>query len=49
VRDVYNPDDMFYHRLGLRYQFKEHLLLNLVLKSHWARADYIEYGIGYVF
>jgi hypothetical protein len=49
VRDVYNPDDLFYHRIGMRYKIKEHFMLNLVLKSHWARADYVEYGIGYVF
>ncbi len=49
IKDRYNPDDMFYHRVGMRYQCRNGLLLNLVLKSHWAKADYIEYGVGYTF
>lgn len=49
VRDKYQPEDMFYHRTGMRYVFKNGLNINLVLKSHWARADYVEYGIGYTF
>lgn len=47
VRDKYKPADPVYHRLGIRYRFDNGLNLNLTLKSHWARADYIEYGIGY--
>lgn len=47
--DKYNPDDAFYHRVGMRYQATKHLLVNLTLKSHWAKADYVEYGIAYVF
>lgn len=47
VRDKYQPEDPMYHRVGLRYVFNNGLNLNLVLKSHWARADYVEYGIGY--
>ena len=38
-----------YHRVGLRYVFANGININLVLKSHWARADYVEYGIGYTF
>ena len=49
LKDRYNPDAFFYHRVGMRYQCRNGLLLNLVLKSHWAKADYIEYGIGYTF
>lgn len=49
VKDRYNPDALFYHRVGMRYQCRNGLLLNLVLKSHWAKADYIEYGVGYTF
>lgn len=49
VRDKYQPEDPMYHRVGLRYVFDNGLNLNLVLKSHWARADYVEYGIGYTF
>lgn len=47
VRDKYKPEDVFYHRVGMRYVFDKGLNLNLVLKSHWARADYVEFGVGY--
>jgi hypothetical protein len=46
IKDEYNADDYFYHRFGFRYNFNKKLFANLTLKSHWARADYIEYGIG---
>lgn len=49
VRDKFKSEDFFYHRVGLRYVFKNGINANLVLKSHWARADYVEYGIGYTF
>lgn len=49
VKDRYNADDRFYHRLGMRYQFDNGLVANLTLKAHWARADYVEWGIGYTF
>jgi hypothetical protein len=49
VRDKYRPEDAMYHRVGLRYVFDNGINMNLVLKSHWARADYVEYGIGYTF
>ncbi len=49
VRDKYKFVDPFYHRIGLRYVFNNGINIGLVLKSHWARADYVEYGIGYTF
>ncbi len=49
VWDKFSPDDRFYHRVGTRYVFDNGLNLGVTLKSHWARADYIEYGIGYMF
>lgn len=49
VKDRYDPDGQFYHRVGMRYQFDNGITANLVLKSHWAKADYIEYGVGYTF
>lgn len=49
VKDRYNPDGPLYHRIGMRYQFTNGITANLVLKSHWAKADYIEWGIGYTF
>lgn len=47
VRDIYKPVDPFYHRVGLRYVFDNGFNAHVVLKSHWGRADYIEYGIGF--
>jgi len=49
LKDRYDMDDELYHRVGMRYQFDNGLLVNLVLKTHWAKADYVEYGIGYTF
>lgn len=39
---------IFYHRIGLRYELQKRVILNLSLKTHWAKADYVEFGIGYV-
>lgn len=49
VRDKYKPESPVYHRVGMRYVFDNGINMHLVLKSHWAKADYIEYGIGYTF
>ena len=40
-------DGQFYHRYGLKYALGKHCFLNLSLKTHWARADYAELGLGY--
>ncbi|MCH2225074.1 MAG: acyloxyacyl hydrolase [Crocinitomicaceae bacterium] len=47
VKNKYNPYGPLYHRLGFRYMLRNGWNVNIALKSHWARADYIEYGIGY--
>lgn len=49
VYDKFLFDGRFYARLGFKYQIIKHLHVNLGLKSHWAKADYVEYGIGYTF
>ncbi len=49
IKDKYQPEDYFYHRVGMRYYFKNGLNTQVVLKSHWARADYVEWGLGYTF
>ncbi len=46
LKDEYNADDQFYHRVGFRYFVNKNFYLNLTLKSHWAKADYFEYGLG---
>jgi hypothetical protein len=49
LKDKYQPEDAMYHRVGIRYYFKNGLNTQVVLKSHWARADYVEWGLGYTF
>ncbi len=49
VKDKYQPEDFLYHRVGMRYYFKNGINTQIILKSHWARADYVEWGIGYTF
>ncbi len=40
-------DGIFYHRFITRYQLNERLFLNVVLKTHFFKADFAEFGIGY--
>jgi hypothetical protein len=49
VKDKYKPEDPMYHRIGMRYYFKNGLNAQIQLKTHWARADYVEWGFGYTF
>jgi hypothetical protein len=49
IKDKYQPEDFMYHRVGMRYYFPNGLNAQVVLKSHWARADYVEWGLGYTF
>lgn len=49
LRDKYQPESFFYHRIGVRYYFENGLHLNAVLRSNWAVADFTEWGIGYTF
>ncbi len=41
-------DGNFYHRIGSRYYFNK-LFLLMNLKTHFAKADFIEWGLGYTF
>lgn len=49
VMNKYNKDGNFYQRLGGRYYFNKNLTGQLALKTHFAKADYIEFGIGWFF
>lgn len=40
---------LFFHRTGIRYMINEHFMANVTLLTHWAKADYFEWGIGYQF
>ncbi len=43
----YHGNGNLYTRLNSRYFISDKIFLNLALKTHYAVADYIEYGIGY--
>ena len=43
----YKSNGVFYNRYGIRYQFHKHLFANVSLKTHFAKADYFEWGLGY--
>lgn len=40
---------IFFHRIGLRYMVTKHIIANVTLLTHWAKADYFEWGLGYQF
>jgi hypothetical protein len=39
----------YYHRLGFKWVASEHLLVNLSLRTEWARARNVELGLGWRF
>lgn len=36
-----------YNRISVQYLFTENIFGNIAIKSHWGKADCMEYGIGY--
>jgi hypothetical protein len=49
VKNAYSGQGSFYHRFGLRYDVTEHFNVQFMLKTHFAKADHPELGIGYKF
>jgi hypothetical protein len=45
----YQDDGNVYHRIGFKYLCTEHLFINATLRTHYAKADNGEWGIGYRF
>ncbi len=45
----YKKDGGIYQRLGGRYYFKKNIVAHFALKTHFAKADYFELGVGYYF
>ncbi len=43
----FKEDGLFFHRIGLRYYFKNNFVALFTLKTHWAIANYFEFGAGY--
>lgn len=48
LRDQQRLNGALYHRAGLRYAIGKNFYAQLTLKTHFAKADYGELGIGYV-
>ncbi|MCB0409779.1 MAG: acyloxyacyl hydrolase, partial [Flavobacteriales bacterium] len=44
---AYEDNGYIYSKLGSRYYLTDKLFVNLALKTHFAVADFIEYGVGY--
>lgn len=40
-------DGPVYLRTALRYKLSNKAIVNLALKTHWAKADFVEFGLGY--
>jgi hypothetical protein len=49
VIDAYKQDPIFYQRIGMRYHLPHNLTFQICLKTHFAKADFAEFGIGYFF
>jgi hypothetical protein len=47
VVDGQRLNGSLYHRFGLRYALGGNFYAQLTLKTHFAKADYGEFGIGY--
>jgi hypothetical protein len=47
--DPYKDQGPFYHRIGVRWQQGRHLFLNVSLKTHYAKAEIAEWGLGWKF
>ncbi|MBK5286580.1 MAG: acyloxyacyl hydrolase [Bacteroidia bacterium] len=45
----FKDDGSVYHRIGFRYLLSKHMFVNLTLRTHYARADNNEFGLGYKF
>ena len=48
VIDNWKQDGLLYHRLGFNYRINKHFLANFTLKTHFAKADNFELGLGYI-
>lgn len=47
IIDPLDPGGHWYHKFGGRFQITERLWGHFTIKSHWAKADYFEYGLSY--
>ncbi len=47
VYTKFTGNGYFYNRLGVRYYAGKHFIANLTLLTHFVKADFIEWGVGY--
>jgi hypothetical protein len=47
LADRWKTDGVLYHRFGLRYRVSPRVFAQLTLKTHYAKADYGEFGLGF--
>lgn len=45
----YKGNGVFYHGTGLKYRISKHLTAGIILKTHFAKADYFWWHMGYRF
>ena len=46
--DQYKEDGAYYIIVGVEYKFTKHLFAAYYLKTHYGKADFFEYAIGYI-
>lgn len=49
IHSNWKNDGPVYHRFGLRYRCTKNLFTQFTLKTHFAKADFMELGLGYAF
>ncbi len=47
VYSKFTGNGVVYNRIGLRYYAGKHIITNLTLLTHFVKADFIEWGVGY--
>lgn len=47
--DIDKEDGWNYFRIGAKYHFTEHFLVNLSFKTHLQKVEFFELGVGYAF
>lgn len=47
LHTAYKDNGSIYSRFGARFQYNSHIIVSFTLKTHFARAEYWELGVGY--
>jgi hypothetical protein len=42
-----DDENMVYHKIGVNYTFFKHLIAGINLQTHWAKADFLGFGLGF--